>query len=113
MSEQQNACILMSLFVFEMSVLVGWNCPATNDNNACYFEQHNDVLNKILVVISKLDRDGFFTWLRIYDPTEFINNEKEMLRWALYTPKEEKDFKFILYEVWLSSLVVGIKYVLW
>jgi hypothetical protein len=48
-----------------MSVLVDWNCPASQDNNARYFEQRDDVLTKILVVISK-PKNGMFTWLRIF-----------------------------------------------
>ena len=84
-----------------MSVLVDWHCPASQDNNACYFEQRDDVLTKILVVISQ-PKNGLFTWLRIHDPTVPIDGEKELLRWALYSPKEERDFRFVLFEEWTA-----------
>jgi hypothetical protein len=102
----------MALF-FEMSVLVDWNCPASQDNNACYFEEHNDVLTKILVVVSK-PKNGMFTWLRIHDPTVPVDGEKELLRWALYSPKEESDFRFVLFEEWSAvgstSTTRGVHY---
>lgn len=102
----------MTLF-FEMSVLVDWNCPASPDNNACYFEQRDDVLTKILVVISK-PKNGMFTWLRIHDYTVPVDGEKELLRWALYSPKEESDFRFVLFKEWSTvgstSTTRGVHY---
>lgn len=96
-----------------MSVLVDWNCPASQDNNACYFEEHNDVLTKILVVISK-PKNGMFTWLRIYDHTVPVDGEKELIRWALYSPNEERGFKFVLFEEWTAvestSTTRGVHY---
>lgn len=96
-----------------MSVLVDWNCPASQDNNACYFEERDDVLTKILVVISK-PVDGMFTWLRIHDFTVPVDGEKELLRWALYSPKEESNFRFVLFEEWSAvrstSTTRGVHY---
>ena len=78
-----------------MSVLTNWNCPPAN-NNMCYFEQNE---NEILVVISKINEEGMFKWLRIHHSTVPIQNTEE-LKWALYSPKEEDDFKFILFDKW-------------
>lgn len=103
----------MTLFFFEMSVLVDWNCAVSKDSSACYFEQHDDVLDKILVVVSK-PKNGMFTWLRIHDHTVPVDDEKELLMWALYSPKEERDFKFVLFEEWsvvhTTSTRVGVNY---
>jgi len=81
-----------------MSVLVGWNCPKTT-NIGCYFEQHDEALTKILVVISKPD-DGMFEWLRIYEKDGVVDDEKEWLYWAVYSPKEDSVKKFVLFEKW-------------
>ena len=78
-----------------MSILLDWNCPEKSDTKACYFEQRDEYETRILVVISK-PVDGMFTWLRIHDPTIPMDNKKEMFKWALYSPEEDDDFKFIL-----------------
>lgn len=80
-----------------MSVLTNWNCPPTNDN-LCYFEQNE---GEILVVISKVNTEGYFTWLRIHHSTIPIQNTEE-LKWALYSPEEEDDYTFILFDKWTT-----------
>jgi len=51
-----------------------WHCK-----NGCYLSQGK---NEILVVISKPDGEGTFTWLRIYNGE--YDNKKECLYWARY-----------------------------
>lgn len=52
-----------------------WHC----NNNGCYLSEGK---NEILVVISKPDDQGNFTWLRIYDGE--YENDKEDLYWSRF-----------------------------
>ena len=55
-----------------------WHCK-----NECYLSQGK---NEILVVISKPDSEGTFTWLRIYNGE--YDNKNESLYWARYENNE-------------------------
>jgi len=55
-----------------------WHCK-----NKCYLSQGK---NEILVVISKPDDEGTFTWLRIYNGE--YDNKNESLYWARYENNE-------------------------
>jgi len=55
-----------------------WHCK-----NKCYLSQGK---NEILVVISKPDDEGTFTWLRIYNGV--YDKDKEYLYWARYENNE-------------------------